>query len=62
MGIENFQINGFLAHEYLIDRLNHRNEVYPSCIDKPEVAYVCSKFSTNPFGMNSLFRAIADAG
>ena len=50
MGIENFQINGFLAHEYLIDRLNHRNEVYPSCRDKPKVAYVCPKFSTTPLG------------
>jgi len=62
IGIENFEINGFLAHEYLIYRLNHRNEVYPSWRDKPEVAYVCPKFSTNPFGKNSLFRATADAG
>ena len=60
--IENFEINEFLAHEYLIDQLNRRNEVYPSWRDKPEVAYVCPKFATNPFGKNSLFRAIADVG
>jgi len=43
IGIENLKISGFLVYEYSIDQLNHHNEVYPSWIDKPEVAYVCSK-------------------
>ena len=43
IGIENLEISGFLVYEYSIDQLNHHNEVYPTWIDKPEVAYVCSK-------------------
>lgn len=59
--IENFEINKFLSHDYPIEQLNHCKEVYPSWTDKPKVPYVCSKFSPNPFGMNSLFHAIANA-